>query len=378
MNLEEEKTIEYLKVGDLLFDPENPRLPQSVIDTSDERQVINWMLQDASILELMGAIGEKGFFPAEPLLVTAAKDSKLKFIVVEGNRRLAAVKLLHNPKLADKRVNAINQIVSEKKFAPTRLPVFKYKTREEILDYLGFRHITGVKAWSPLAKAKYLRELQFQYKNLSLEEEYYNLAKAIGSRVDYVKQLLIGLKMFDIIAREDYFDIKNLREDTIDFGVYYNALRWNNISAYLKIDSEAKDPVKNISEPHLKNLVKWVSEKNDQNVTRLGESRNLKQLNEILGVAKARLAFESGKSLEEALIYTEEPSDIFSKSIQESLKKINTANSYVHSVEQPKESDEQSVSEINAISENLRYLIRKKLDSIGQKRHKNGDWEKSR
>lgn len=258
------------------------------------------------------------------------------------------------------------------------LPVFKYKTREEILDYLGFRHITGVKAWSPLAKAKYLRELQFQYKNLSLEEEYYNLAKAIGSRVDYVKQLLIGLKMFDIIAREDYFDIKNLREDTIDFGVYYNALRWNNISAYLKIDSEAKDPVKNISEPHLKNLVKWVSEKNDQNVTRLGESRNLKQLNEILGVAKARLAFESGKSLEEALIYTEEPSDIFSKSIQESLKKINTANSYVHSVEQPKESDEQSVSEINAISENLRYLIRKKLDSIGQKRHKNGDWEKSR
>jgi hypothetical protein len=53
----------------ITFDPDNPRLPDPDEVKRDETSILNWMLDDASILELMGSIGEHGFFPGEPLLV---------------------------------------------------------------------------------------------------------------------------------------------------------------------------------------------------------------------------------------------------------------------------------------------------------------------
>ena len=103
MRTDELKQIEFIDVDNLHFDPANPRLPSSVVDGKDDQAVITWMLKDASIIELMGSIGMKGFFPAEPLLVTRDPKRTKHFIVVEGNRRLAAVKLLRDPEGASKR-----------------------------------------------------------------------------------------------------------------------------------------------------------------------------------------------------------------------------------------------------------------------------------
>src|ERR1700730_12102676 len=92
------KSIQYLPIDDLLFDPKNPRFPFT-LDGDNEEEVMEWMLKDATIVELMGSIGVKGYFPGEPLLVVPSKKSD-KFYVVEGNRRLCAVKLLNKPHLA--------------------------------------------------------------------------------------------------------------------------------------------------------------------------------------------------------------------------------------------------------------------------------------
>ena len=92
--------IDFLNIEDLIYDPKNPRLPSSLVKGDNEKDVINWMLSDAAILELMGSIGEKGFFPAEPLLVVKSAEKEGKYIVVEGNRRLTAAKLLKHPELA--------------------------------------------------------------------------------------------------------------------------------------------------------------------------------------------------------------------------------------------------------------------------------------
>jgi hypothetical protein len=48
------------------------------------------MLLDASLIELMLAIGENGYFPGEQLLVVF-DPSDSKYRVVEGNRRLSPV-----------------------------------------------------------------------------------------------------------------------------------------------------------------------------------------------------------------------------------------------------------------------------------------------
>jgi hypothetical protein len=157
-----EKKIELVDIKDLRFDPKNPRLPAN-LDGTDEREVLGWMLAEGNIPELMASIGSSGYFPGEPLLVIPGR-TRGTFDVIEGNRRLTAVKLLLNPTLAHNRAKAVQQVADEAVYRPTLVPVIKYESREQLLDFLAYRHITGVKAWEPLAKARYLGQM---FNNLS-------------------------------------------------------------------------------------------------------------------------------------------------------------------------------------------------------------------
>ncbi len=350
-----------IPVSKLHFDPENPRLPTSLAFAT-EVEVINWMLKDASIIELMGSIGEKGFFPAEPLLVVEDSENPKNYFVVEGNRRLSAAKLLLNPEKATKRASAVATIQDQAKNKPEKLPAIIYPKREDILDYLGFKHITGVKSWTPLAKAKYLNSLQSNYTGLSILQKHQALARAIGSRSDYVQQLLTGLSLFNAIQEKDYFDIPGLNEEAIEFGVYYNALRWSNINKFLGVNSSNENPVSDLKFNNLKEFVSWVSEKNAQNKTRLGESRNLTNLNKILGSTKALDVFRSGKSITESILYTEEPDKVFVDSVSDALSNITTANNYLHMVSKIEQLVIDNLKEIKKLAANQIVLSESRLN----------------
>lgn len=112
---------EYRKINlsELKLDSENPRLPKSMHGKSDN-EILSYMLLDASLIELMLAIGENDFFPGEQLLVV--KDTDGKYKVIEGNRRLSAVMLLSHPELADVQVTKIQKVLEEGKFKPTEIP----------------------------------------------------------------------------------------------------------------------------------------------------------------------------------------------------------------------------------------------------------------
>jgi len=363
-----QNVIKYFPYEQLEFDKDNPRLPHSVVNSNNEADVIDWMLKDASIIELMGSIGEKGFFAGEPLLGIKDPEIPEKYIIVEGNRRLTAVKLLHHPELAKRKASSIKIVADEAKIKPAELPVLIFSERKEILDYLGFKHITSVKPWSALAKAKYLRELQEQYKesNISVNEQYKQLAKAIGSRSDFVKELLIGLDLFDNIHENGYFDIKGLNEETIDFGVYYNALKYSNIPKFLGINKNDNTPTKDLNTERLEEMTKWVSEKDSQGRTRLGESRNLSKLNAIVLESEAVTLFREGRTLDDALLYTEEPYELFKKSISDSLYSLRDAQKNFHHVSEPQETDFKTLNELSKIANDLKDLVQFKISKSKQ------------
>jgi hypothetical protein len=362
--------IQYIPVDKLKYDPQNPRLPSSVVKGHNEKEVINWMLTDASIIELMGSIGEKGFFPAEPLLVVADKKDTGKYIVIEGNRRLTAVKLLLRPELANKRTTSINQIIDEAKLKPSELPVIVFSKREDILDYLGFKHITGVKPWSALAKAKYLKELQKDYKKLPLNEQYKKLAQAIGSRADYVEELLLMLDLYERVHDNDYFGIDDLNEDSIDFGTYYNAIKYSNIASFVGIDKDSSKPTSKINIKRLEELVRWVSEKDQNNKTKLGESRNLSKLNSVVSQPKALALFRDGRSLDDSLIYTEEPYVLFKNSIIDSLNSLKIGQNNLHFVRDVKPTDKENLEELVSIAEDTLQLVERRLSKSLKKSKK--------
>jgi hypothetical protein len=353
--------ITYKKVSDLIFDPQNPRLPNSV-DGSKEEEVIQWMLENENVIELMASIAEKGFFAAEPLLVSVSKESNSKFEVIEGNRRLTAVKLLLYPELASTRKNAISEIIEEGKKIDTikELPVIIFDNPDEIQLYLGYRHITGVQPWDSLAKARYLKKIRASLGIADLDELYKSLAKMIGSRSDHVKLLLTGLNIYETIEENSFFGIKDLDEKSIKFGVLYTAVNNNNISYFIGVDLDKENPTENIVLDNLKELSTWMFEKNSEGFTRLGESRNLRLLNKVVENPRALDAFRKEKSLRDAVLLTDEPQEIFKTSVLGALNNLQTARDYMHLIDDPETSDEEILLEITKLSRTISATLKAK------------------
>lgn len=358
-------TIQKVALDNLGYDIENPRIPQS-LRYKDSSVVLDWMINRENVIDLMCSIGEKGFFPGEPLLVIQRKEDG-KYITVEGNRRYTATYLLQYPDKAPSRKSTIREVSSQAQNHPTELPVLVFDSRDDILDYLGYRHITGVEPWDALSKARYLKILYDRLDNsgLSPRERYQALARQIGSRPSYVRQILVGGLLVEKIEREDYFRINDLNDQTFEFGSFYTAIVKPNIGKYIGIDLDADDPLKDINMDHLYDLVSWMFEKNSENQTRIGESRNLSRLNKILDpqYGQALEAFKSGASLSMAADLTDEADEIVSKKIWESLEAIKVAWSYFPQIKEYDLINKDYLREINKTAAAFYKALESKLAS---------------
>src|SRR5437870_7331683 len=89
-----------IEIDRLLLDPENPRL-ESVTTSSDQKELLKVMWREMAVNEVALSIAENGFFEEEPLFAIPGPkvNGKRGYIVVEGNRRLTAVKLLRDEEL---------------------------------------------------------------------------------------------------------------------------------------------------------------------------------------------------------------------------------------------------------------------------------------
>jgi hypothetical protein len=88
------KTIDII---DIDLDPKNPRVSIHDKKNMDQAKLFEHFCTFYKIFELSKSIIDNGYFPEERLIV-CEEDKKL--IVLEGNRRVAALRILINPNLA--------------------------------------------------------------------------------------------------------------------------------------------------------------------------------------------------------------------------------------------------------------------------------------
>ncbi len=134
------------RVSDLLLDPENPRI--FVRKSTSQARVLKYLFENEALEELALSFSRNGYFTEEPIVVVPG--GQRRFIVVEGNRRVATLKILLDPQLR-KRLGAENwPVLSAKRLRSLQqVPTVKYGSRSDVVPYLGFRHITGAKTWDP-------------------------------------------------------------------------------------------------------------------------------------------------------------------------------------------------------------------------------------
>ncbi|MBQ9274462.1 MAG: ParB N-terminal domain-containing protein [Succinivibrio sp.] len=224
-----------LNLMDLLPDEHNPRF--SLPATAKENEL--WMQRYGNLDELMAAIGEVGYNPAEPLLVVPADAGK--YTVVEGNRRLCALRLLKDPTLAQARAETFKKLAANAVYKPTTIPCIIYDERSEIEKYLGFRHVTGIKEWGAYEKARFLEKIAAQLRkestNLQNEEVYRQIAHNIGSRRDYVEKLLTALALFNLADQKNFYGCAE-RVQELNFSWMSSALSYRSITSFLKLRTE--------------------------------------------------------------------------------------------------------------------------------------------
>ena len=88
-----------IPVSDLLLNPDNPRLP-TFKEIPNQETLVAWVVKEQSVDELMDSISRDGYLENEPLVGIPSATARRKVVILEGNRRLAALRLLLDAKLA--------------------------------------------------------------------------------------------------------------------------------------------------------------------------------------------------------------------------------------------------------------------------------------
>ena len=340
----------------LEFDKKNPRLPTSVRN-KDDASILKYLATETSIENLMTSIGENGFFSGEAMVVTPHES---KYTVIEGNRRLTALRLLQDPDIV--KIPSIDRAAGDAANKPTEVPVFVVHSREDTLQYLGFRHISGVQRWDPLAKARYL-EFLFDRSQGEPQQRYISVAREIGSTSATVRRNLDALAAYKIIEGKGFYDIADIEEETFQFGTFYTAVSNADIADFISTrdDGTPRHPITNldvVDKEHLEELVKYMFERDARGNTKLGESRNIGKLGTVLTNPESLQALRLGQSLDAAYRLTPHGRDDFMRHINQAIEELKQANANLHAVEQ----DDQPAK--NAVGEALK-IIRLASEKLG-------------
>ncbi|WPC08789.1 ParB N-terminal domain-containing protein [Globicatella sp. PHS-GS-PNBC-21-1553] len=132
----------YLNLNELELDIDNPRF--SMFHFENENEIISYLTEYENLNTLMKSIQNHGYISlGEPLIVLKNNKSD-KFVVLEGNRRVAALKLLKS-----KGIHLSDTI---------RCDIVD--SRNDALYKISAKHISGIQNWSAIDK-KIFYEKQF-------------------------------------------------------------------------------------------------------------------------------------------------------------------------------------------------------------------------
>ena len=195
-----------VELGQIYLDPNNPRieipgkekLPDSRITEGEIQQKCLEQMKERGINDLMGSIKTSGFWTIDRVVLRPLDSDK--YVVVEGNRRIVALKTLlesHGKGAITLPNDVVNGI---KKFEAL---IYKGTDTEIAWVIQGFRHTPGIKSWERYPKAKFLADFEGGTKKPPQE-----IASIFGMRRAEVTHLIRSFHAFEQAKEdEDYGDM---------------------------------------------------------------------------------------------------------------------------------------------------------------------------
>lgn len=322
------KNIVECNPSELSFDYKNPRIAEfNVTSRTPEKEIIKILWNIMGVEEIVLSIKASGFWDHEPLI--AIKDGD-KNIVIEGNRRLAAIKTMLDASLGDyiginKNLLTINKAIREDL---QKIPVIFADNRQEAWKFIGFKHINGPAKWGSYAKAQYISEVKNEY-NISLEE----IASQIGDTHKTVQKLYQGLQVIEQAEATGKFDRSDISANRLYFSHLYTGLSYEGFKDFLglkDVSEETKNPVPKEKLDNLEQLLIWIfgSKKREQVPVIQSQNPDLRRLEAVLRNSEARIALKDGVSLSLAYELSQPASQTFEEALLEAKRALQKASAY--------------------------------------------------
>lgn len=276
------------------LDPKNPRLPEELAGKA-QAALLRYLYDNLVLEELAQSFVDNGFFTHEPMIIMPSKGSR--YTVLEGNRRLAALMILRGRPEAE----GLSFDIEAPKGSLTRLktiPCYQVKNREEVYQFLGFRHIGGIKTWGAEAKARYIaREVEEAVERGS-SAPFRDVGRRVGSNAPGIRNSYIALKLLRYARDEFAFDARILQNER--FGVWQRALNSPDIRQYIGFGDareyeEIQQALRELHEAHLKRVLSDLTPSGDTRKAVIEDSRDITDYGRILSHPKASRMLERYK-----------------------------------------------------------------------------------
>lgn len=214
-----------LSIDNLKLDVKNPRFSYQSTKEMNQTEIVKYLIENHAVYELANAIAINGYLLNEEPIVCKEGDS---YVVLEGNRRVAACKILLNPYkfLSPQRAKELSKYdpIDDKlrcNIAPTRRDA----------DTLIYNKHTGIplQKWDKVSQDAFLANL-LQSENLSAEQVAYKLSVPASEIRKALRRHSIhqySIKLF----QSDPYELEQIREQSFpitNFERFYDDERGLN------------------------------------------------------------------------------------------------------------------------------------------------------
>jgi len=291
-----------LRADQMLLDPNNYRF-QGTSDfvTADAARLHEKSVQDrayrklrdgASLAPLKASIVRNGFIPVERIVVRPYSAQPDSYIVIEGNRRLAALRWIAEDDAAG--VNIPENVKSTLKEVP--VIVVEGEASLEHKAMMGVRHVSSISQWGGYQRAKLVVELRDEFKLDSSE-----VPERLAMSVQEVNRRYRAFRALQQMSDDEEYGV---HAEPHMYPLFHEAVSIPSVREWMGWDEEKALFTKDTEREQFYSLLAPIEseEEGTEAEPKISTYHEVRQLREILANPQARLLLlDPNASLQDAV-----------------------------------------------------------------------------
>ncbi|KWI23518.1 hypothetical protein WM04_29040 [Burkholderia ubonensis] len=203
--------------------------------TIDDAAIISAYREIAALDELVASIYTNKYLDLEPLIIIGPDGGP--FTVLEGNRRLAAIKVLQDRQLAQRaKVSVPQKIPAEVLTSLEAVTCYRVAKATDAEAFIGFKHINGPHRWDAYAKAQFVATWYRRERASGLTID--RIAFQTGDTNNTIRDYIGAIFVLEQAQKKGLFNIANRSNNgRFAFSHLYTALGRKEYLEFLGLES---------------------------------------------------------------------------------------------------------------------------------------------